>query len=189
MSVWTHFDLVRPRLGAWGSSGHTSFIKFDSGSIHQNVSVGAKFGSSVANIGDLNGDGIDDLAVGASGESGLNLNGTVVSLSGGLYVLFLSKNGSVSSSVHINALSNGGPSLNSGDQFGYSVAGAGDLDGDSVPDILVGAPGFILSCAYILFMQSDGVVKSIRLIRGQIQDANPLPPSEVNGPPIQYGSR
>ena len=32
-----------------------------------------------------------------------------------------------------------GPTLNNGDRFGYSIANIGDLDGDGIGDLAVGA--------------------------------------------------
>lgn len=187
LTTWTKFDLVRTRLGAWNSNGNVPFIKFNSFRSGLNINGQAEFGSSVANIGDLNKDGIDDIVVGAAGE-GLISNTTSIISSGGLYILFLNSDGNLKAFTHINSTSNGGPSLLSGDRFGHSVASAGDLDADSVPDIIVGAPGKELSAVYILFMNSNGSVKSWRRIRGTILDS--ISSGAVpNGPPIRYGSR
>jgi len=92
------------------------------------------FGSAVANIGDLNDDGVNDLAVGAShdAEGGAD-RGTV-------HILFMNADGSVDSTVEINDSTANGPALENRDFFGYSVANIGDLDGDGVNDLAVGAP-------------------------------------------------
>ncbi|MCH7576041.1 MAG: FG-GAP repeat protein [Candidatus Marinimicrobia bacterium] len=55
--------------------------------------------------------------------------------------------------------------LEDSDYFGVSVATLGDLDGDSVPDLAVGAyfdddGGNNRGAVYILFMNVDGTVKS-----------------------------
>lgn len=76
------------------------------------------FGVSVAAIGDINGDGIPDLMVGASG--------------GDYVVLYSGKDGSLIKRID---------SPNGNDNFGMSVSAAGDLDGDGTPDFIVGAPG------------------------------------------------
>lgn len=188
-AVWTRFDLVRPWLGAWGSNGHISYIKFDSKKNGLNMSSGALFGSSVANIGDINSDGVDDIAVGAPGESSsINSTGTKT-FCGGIYIIFLNKNASMQSYTHINSSTNGGPLLNYNDQFGYSVASAGDLDGDSVPDIIVGAPGYAISTVYILFLHRNGTVKNFQIVRGKIKGAVEGPGMVNNGPPVHYGGR
>ena len=52
---------------------------------------------------------------------------------------FLNANGTVKSQVKIASGLNGGPPLANGDGFGSSVASLGDLDGDGVTDLAVGA--------------------------------------------------
>ncbi len=83
------------------------------------------FGRGVASIGDIDGDSRDDFAVGADwvDSNGQN-SGTVYVYSGQTRNLLFSLDGD-----------------SIGDFFGYSVAGAGDVDGDGVPDLIVGAYG------------------------------------------------
>lgn len=205
IGVFTDFDMVRPWAGAWGSKGHTPFIKIDSiNNNGPNVSSNANFGFSVANIGDLNDDGVDEIAVGAIGETLLTGNSSKPKLLadvGGIYILFMNKNGSVTSSVRIGSLENGGPPLIAGDQFGYSIAALGDMDGDRIPDIAVGAPGILLASVYILYMDRNGSARNYTLIRGKYDGASPntnqtipvnqtsTPTYIANGPPVRYGSR
>jgi hypothetical protein len=120
----------------------------------------AYFGSSVATIGDLDGDGVVDLAVGARYD---NDN------TGSVYVLFLKPDGTAKASQKIASGVGGGPALDKWDSFGRSVASMGDLDGDGVSDLAVGAAGddtddFDTGAVYVLFMNNDGTVKSSQKI-------------------------
>ncbi|MCK4892144.1 MAG: FG-GAP repeat protein, partial [Candidatus Pacebacteria bacterium] len=115
------------------------------------------FGKSVFSIGDLNGDGIKDLAVGADGDNtgGLNYLGAV-------HILFMNSNGTASSSVKIASGTNGGPTLADYDFFGYSVSSVGDLNGDGVMDLAVGAygddtGGSTRGAVHILFMAQNNI--------------------------------
>ncbi len=87
----------------------------------------ALFGTSVAGAGDVNGDGYDDLIVGAQGDD--PGSGPV----GGAFLYLGSAAGLQSTPAWTGA---GGADL---DRFGASVAGVGDLDGDGLDDVAVGA--------------------------------------------------
>src|SRR5687768_6334112 len=59
----------------------------------------------------------------------------------------------------------GGPSLMLGDYFGHSVASIGDLDGDGIGDIAVGADkddtgGYNRGAVQVLLMNANGTVKA-----------------------------
>jgi hypothetical protein len=117
------------------------------------------FGSSVAGIGDLDGDGIEDLVVGANGDD------TGGAERGAVYVLFMNSNGTVQSYQKIASGIGGFGSLADIDHFGIAVAGIGDLDGDSLEDLVVGAygddtGGTYRGAAYVLFLNSNGTVKA-----------------------------
>ncbi len=119
------------------------------------------FGSSVANLGDLNGDGIIDLAVGASNDENSEAG------EGAIYILFMHTNGTVNTSVKISdGLGGFNPSgLSNSDAFGYSLANLGDLNGDGIIDLAVGAYQDENSQAsegaiYILFMYTNGSVNT-----------------------------
>ena len=101
---------------------------------------GDKLGFSVSFAGDVNGDGRDDLVLGAPSSDSDTLNG------GAAYVIFGQADGSETDRDLGAALAAGDgfvvgeSSPNSYDQFGASVSGAGDLNGDGFDDFIVGAP-------------------------------------------------
>lgn len=88
----------------------------------EGAASGDEFGRAVAGLGDINGDGLHDVIVGAS-FGGTNSGGYAVVYSGDGTVLF-TKDGA--------ALDDG---------FGVSVSAAGDANGDGYLDFAVGAPG------------------------------------------------
>src|SRR5438552_8317720 len=80
-----------------------------------------RFGSALANAGDVNHDGVNDVIIGAPGASKAYVfNGATGAL------LF--------------TLANPSPSGDKPSSFGYAVAGGQDLDGDGTPDFVVVAP-------------------------------------------------
>ena len=83
------------------------------------ISDGDLFGISVANMGDLNGDGFDDLAIGASKDDAGGTN------RGAVHIIYMANNGFVSSSEEINSNTANGPTLSDEDYFGRSVENIG----------------------------------------------------------------
>ena len=117
------------------------------------------FGSSVAYLGDLDGDGNTDLAVGADDDRTAGLN------AGAIWILFLDANRNVSHQQKVTEGVGGFTGdLDTGDGFGHSVTNIGDLDRDGVTDLAVGAlsdddGGNSRGAIWILFMNRDGTVK------------------------------
>ena len=101
------------------------------------INIEDNLGSSVSSAGDVNGDGITDIIVGASGASP---NGSFSA--GQSYVVFGDKSG-FGSLFNLSALNgkngfaiNG---INQIDDSGFSLSGAGDVNDDGIADIIISA--------------------------------------------------
>lgn len=82
------------------------------------------FGWVAANIGDVDGDQVDDLAIPSPGPGTSGTSSGAVRVYSGATLELLAE--------HVGAPLQG---------LGYSTSGAGDVDGDGVPDYVAGAPG------------------------------------------------
>jgi hypothetical protein len=93
---------------------------------------GDQAGSAVANAGDVNGDGRGDLLVGADNDDAGNIQA-------GQAYLILGRDGGWPPILGLDQSDASFPGEGLNDFAGTSVAGAGDVDGDGLDDILVGA--------------------------------------------------
>ncbi len=115
-------------------------------------------GRSVSGAGDVNGDGLDDLIVGAPYGTG------GASTTGESYVVFGKAGGMVVDLAAV-AAGTGGFVINGidvNDGSGRSVSGAGDVNGDGMDDLIVGAPyadpggDNFAGESYVVFGKADG---------------------------------
>jgi Ca2+-binding RTX toxin-like protein len=121
-------------------------------------------GTSVASAGDINGDGFSDLIVGATGA---DPNGAY---SGASYVVF-GQDGGFGANIDLSSLDGtNGFRLSgaAGEQSGYSVASAGDFNGDGFADLIVGAPGAspngdYSGATYLVFGKASGFAANLDL--------------------------
>ncbi len=92
--------------------------------------VGDAAGFAVAGAGDTDGDGLDDVLVGAWGEDSAGTDAGIAWLIAG----------PITAGGSLDALGEAWRGEYSYDNAGFSVAGAGDTDGDGLDDVLIGAP-------------------------------------------------
>ena len=141
-SVWIINGHLPPIVGCTQASpaGTCPWIKLNAlapseGYRIDGAAPGDQLGSSLAGVGDQNGDGIRDLAIGAAGASPAGRTGA------GEVVVVAGQAGSATRDLSTSAPLQTIIGAQAGAGLGASLAAAGDAGGDGHVDMLIGAPG------------------------------------------------
>ncbi|AUB37794.1 Ca2+-binding protein, RTX toxin-related [Nostoc flagelliforme CCNUN1] len=151
----------------FGASFNLSSLDGSNGFVINGINEGDFSGSSVSNAGDINGDGFEDLIIGAR-YADPNSNDTA----GESYVVFGSSSGfgdrfNLSSLNGSNGFAING--INTFDSSGSSVSNAGDINGDGIDDLIIGAvlaspnDQFRSGESYVVFGSNSGFEASFNL--------------------------
>ena len=119
---------------------------------------GLKFGYSMTNLGDIDGDGISDIAIGSPGDGDVIFqrfhdNGTiieeeyVVKNEGAFYILLMNDDNTIKSSIKYDSTTRNMPSLSDdslfdGFELGNSIVSLGDVYNDGTTVIAVGSHSY-----------------------------------------------
>jgi len=146
---------------------------------------GANFGNSVATAGDVNGDGFGDVVVGAYRFDGLEIDE-------GAALVYLGSSTGLSSLPYW---------VNQGGQYdaryGYSVASAGDVNGDGYSDLIIGArrydgdilSGLIDQGAAFLYYGNEGPGKALNFRQLNLTNSRLISPLGMSDSYIQFRIR
>ncbi len=127
-------------------------------------------GATVASAGDVNGDGVDDIILGAPG--GIGSSRLIIEAPGAAYVVF-GKRGGVGAEVRLADLDGSNGFAFKPDDFtlanamGKGVAGVGDLNGDGIDDVAFGEPGAMVDdlrggMVHVVFGRAGGFPALLR---------------------------
>ncbi|MEP0949560.1 bluetail domain-containing putative surface protein [Leptolyngbya subtilissima] len=145
---------------ALGASLNLSDLNGSNGFVINGIDVNDFSGFSISSAGDINGDGIDDLIVGASGA---DPNG--IEDAGESYVVFGGTGVGAGGSLNLSDLNGSNSFVINGidvnDESGFSVSSAGDINNDGIDDLLIGASGaapngnYLAGESYVVFGRAN----------------------------------
>lgn len=129
-ALWVHF------LNSNGGLIKNQKISQTEGGLVADLDTRDQLGRALERLGDFDGDGVPDIAAGAChDDDGGNNHGAI-------YLLFLNRDGTVKRQSKISdTQGNFQGVLEDLDEFGRAIANLGDLDGNGVIDLAVGATG------------------------------------------------
>ena len=159
--------VVFGNAGGFKANVELSELNGNNGFVIAGVNQGDRSGLSVSDAGDVNGDGIDDVIIGADNADPNNNNNA-----GSSYVVFGSANG-FTNQLDLSTLNgNNGfviEGVNSNDLSGSSVSSAGDVNGDGIDDVIIGARNADpnnnsnAGASYVVFGSANGFDANVEL--------------------------
>jgi hypothetical protein len=130
--TYTEDDVTFSKAGAaYVYYGPLNSLKTSEDWILKGDQSDVRLGSALSSAGDINGDGINDLIVGAKNYS----EGSTLNNNGKVFVFYGSETHGLSTTPDWEAIGE-----SSSAQFGSAVANAGDINNDGRTDLIVGAP-------------------------------------------------
>ena len=175
-----------PGDGTESGSGEilVAFLKSD-GSVRQTVKIasgingfnqsltkgtigvyqGAYFGISIVTVGDINDDGVQDIAVGAYADHSNMVNERC----GSVYILMMNDDGTVKAHQRLGEGEGGFVGWGPQAHLGTGLAAVGDINNDSIPDLVIASDGDRElgpngGAVFIVYLNRDGTVKSQKKI-------------------------
>ena len=147
------------------------------------------FGASVAGLGDVNGDGVPDCAIGAYNPALWDTPAHETAV----FIVFMSRTGQAVGEQRLDATNGGLSGFLSGlvgVPFGAAVTGMGDADLDGIPDLVLGFPdapgsgGLRQGAVAVCLLQHDGTVRFASVLDLSAINGSTISPLERVGASI-----